>query len=70
VFGSTILGLGVVANPMARTLMRTYNRKGIFHNREDDVAGLEQQLATHFAEHRVTLRGTVALFEASTAATS
>jgi SAM-dependent methyltransferase len=70
VFGSTILGRGVAANPMASTLMRTYNRKGIFHNREDDVAGLEQQLATHFADYRVTMRGMVALFEASTAAMS
>ena len=70
VFGSTILGRGVAANPMARTLMRTYNRTGIFHNREDDVAGLEQQLATHFAEHPVAVRGMVALFEGSTAAMS
>ncbi len=69
-FGSTILGRGVAANPMARMLMRTYNRKGIFHNREDDVVGLKQQLATHFAKHRLTVRGMVALFEASTAATS
>jgi ubiquinone/menaquinone biosynthesis C-methylase UbiE len=69
-FGSTILGRGVTANPLARTLMRTYNRKGIFHNRDDDLAGLEQQLASHFAEYRVAVRGMVALFEASTAATS
>jgi ubiquinone/menaquinone biosynthesis C-methylase UbiE len=69
-FGSTILGRGVATNPLARTLMRTYNRKGIFNNREDDLAGLEQQLASHFAEYRVAVRSTVALFEASTAATS
>jgi hypothetical protein len=37
---------------------------------QDDLAGLEQQLASHFAEYRVTVRGTVALFEASVAATS
>jgi SAM-dependent methyltransferase len=70
VFGSTILGLGVAANSLASTLMRMYNCKGTFHNRDDDLAGLEQQLATHFAQHRVAVRGTVALFEASIAAMS
>jgi SAM-dependent methyltransferase len=69
-FGGTILGREVPANLLARTLMRAYNRKGIFHNQQDDLAGLEQQLASHFAEYRVAVRGMVALFEASTAVTS
>src|ERR1700730_4550633 len=64
VFGSTILGLGVRANPFARTLMKVYNRKGIFHNNADDQAGLEEQLARCFGEHQVTVHGMVALFEA------
>lgn len=64
-FGSTILGAGVPRTPPARGLMGLYNRKGIFHNGGDDLAGLRAQLATHFGEHTITVRGCVALFEAT-----
>jgi hypothetical protein len=33
----------------------------------DDLAGLREELADHFADHRLTVRGSVALFEAHTA---
>jgi SAM-dependent methyltransferase len=68
VFGSTILASGVPTTAPARALMRFYNSKGIFHNAQDDLDGLRDQLALHFASHTVTVRGCVALFEASPAA--
>ncbi len=64
VFGSTILAHGVETTAPARALMRLYNSRGIFHNAHDDLAGLRQELAGHFAHHRLTVRGCVALFEA------
>jgi SAM-dependent methyltransferase len=67
VFGSTILAHGVETTAPARALMRLYNSRGIFHNSGDDLAGLDQELAGHFAHHRLTVRGCVALFEAHTA---
>ena len=67
-FGSTILAEGGNATKPARLLMRLYNSRGIFHNDSDDLAGLKRELANHFADHSVTVRGCVALFEAHTAA--
>jgi hypothetical protein len=46
--------------------MRPYNSRGIFHNTGDDLAGLRQELAGHSADHRLTVRGCVALFQAHT----
>jgi SAM-dependent methyltransferase len=66
VFGSTILAHGVETTAPARALMRLYNSRGIFHNTGDDLAGLRQELAGHFADHRLTVRGCVALFQAHT----
>jgi SAM-dependent methyltransferase len=66
-FGSTILAAGERANTSARTLKRIYNARGIFHNTGDDLAGLRAQLDAHFAHARVSVRGCVALFEASDA---
>ena len=63
-FGSTILGQGVHHNVPGRRLMSLYNKKGIFHNRQDDVEGLERALAQSFAEVTVEVVGTVALFRA------
>lgn len=66
VFGSTILSAGVPVNPLGRVFMRLYNRTGIFHNAGDDLDGLRGQLTEHFADHRLSIRGCVALFEATT----
>lgn len=63
-FGSTILGRGIRHNAAGRGLMNLYNKKGIFHNNEDDVEGLERALRQHFAEVTVDVVGTVALFRA------
>jgi len=67
VFGSTILADGVKTTAPARAFMRLYNSRGIFHNTGDDLAGLRTQLARHFADHSLTVRGCVGLFEARTA---
>jgi SAM-dependent methyltransferase len=66
VFGSTILAAGVKTTARARAVMRLYNARGIFHNAGDDLAGLGEELAGRFADHRLTIRGCVALFEAHT----
>lgn len=63
-FGSTILGRGVRHNLAGRRLMSLYNRLGVFHNRDDDAAGLERALARAFHEHSVEIVGTVAMFTA------
>jgi SAM-dependent methyltransferase len=64
-FGSTILSSGVRVTAPARRLMDLCNARGLFHNAEDDLAGLRWQLDTRFTDIRVTVRGCVALFEAS-----
>jgi SAM-dependent methyltransferase len=66
-FGSTILADGVTTTAPARAFMRLYNSRGIFHNADDDLPGLREQLASRFAVHRLTVRGCVGLFEAGTA---
>jgi SAM-dependent methyltransferase len=64
VFGSTILGRGVRHNVLGRSLLRVYNKKRIFSNRDDDLEGLERALAGAFTEVQVDLKGAVALFSA------
>jgi hypothetical protein len=51
-------------NAFGRKLMSVYNRKGIFGNRTDDVAGLKQALSDHFSEVDIVVQGKVALFTA------
>ena len=63
-FGSTILGSGVSHNLIGRGFMALYNRLGIFHNREDDAAGLEAALQRSFDQVKVDVIGTVAVFSA------
>lgn len=64
-FGATVLGRGVRHNLVGRRLMRLYNQKGIFHNTEDDLEGLEDALRQHFGDVTVRVMGAVALFQAS-----
>ena len=65
VFGSTILSSGVRVSAPARRLMKVYNGRGIFHNIDDDLAGLRWQLDKRFTDIKITVRGCVALFEAT-----
>ena len=64
VFGATILGRGVAHNRLGRRVMAFYNRRGIFGNAEDNLAGLREALAAQFHEVEVTVKGRVALFAA------
>lgn len=63
-FGSTILGQGVSRNGMANTLMRIYNKKGIFGNTNDTLEDLEAGLKEHFRDYSIHVEGCVALFSA------
>lgn len=63
-FGATILGKGVKHNRLGRKLMHTYNRKGIFHNQNDDLFSLQAELKRRFKEVELDVKGTVALFSA------
>lgn len=63
-FGSTLLQGGVRRNVLARGLMRVYNRKGIFANRADDLAGLTRELQARFDDVQVEVIGCAALFSA------
>ncbi|GAB3970532.1 class I SAM-dependent methyltransferase [Plantactinospora veratri] len=65
IFGSTILASGVPVSAAARRLMKLYNARGIFHNTDDDLAGLRWQLDQRFTDIQLTVRGCVALFEAT-----
>jgi SAM-dependent methyltransferase len=61
VFGATLVQ-DTPRSGVARRLMKFYNRKGIFHNELDTLAGLERALASRFADSRVTQVGCAALF--------
>lgn len=64
VFGATILGEAVTHNAVGKTLMRVYNRTGIFTNERDSLGALEQNLKGVFGDCKLELRGRVALFSA------
>jgi SAM-dependent methyltransferase len=63
-FGSTILGRGVVHTRIGRRLMKLYNAKGIFSNAEDDERGLARGLASSLEDVQIEVVGAVALFTA------
>jgi hypothetical protein len=64
-FGATILGRGVAPNLAARALLDLYNTKGVFNNREDDIASLSDGLRQRFDEVEIEREGCVALFRAA-----
>ncbi|MCQ2996037.1 class I SAM-dependent methyltransferase [Pseudomonas syringae] len=66
-FGATILGDAADHNGFGRKLMDIYNKKGIFGNRSDTVAGLRNALELHFAQVSIEVVGKVALFSARSA---
>lgn len=66
VFGATILPFDLPASPAARALAGLYNRKGIFHNRDDRLADLETALEHTFTDVELKTNGCVALFAGRT----
>jgi SAM-dependent methyltransferase len=65
-FGATLLQGSIPRGPVARRLMKLYNRKGVFHNEQDTLEGLERALKQRFPESHVTVVGCAALFHART----
>lgn len=65
VFGSTVLAHGVGHTRVSRAQLDLLNRKRVFHNRDDSLEQLEAELERRFARHEVSVRGSVALFEAT-----
>ena len=61
-FGSTLLQRGVSRSWLAVRLMSGYNRKGIFSNQSDDLAGLEGALRQRFRDVVVEVVGCAAIF--------
>jgi hypothetical protein len=64
-FGATILGRDIAPNLAARRLLVLYNAKGVFNNREDDLASLSDGLKQRFGRVEIGTQGCVALFRAS-----
>lgn len=63
-FGATLLSEGVERSAVARALMGTYNRKGVFSNARDSAAALEAALKQRFRSVAIDLVGCAALFVA------
>ena len=61
-FGATILGRGVPTHFTARRLMALYNKKGIFHNMNDEEESLTSCLEQRLTRVDVRVKGCVALF--------
>lgn len=64
IFGATLLSDGVPRGGLARRLAGLYNRKGIFSNRDDGLADLEDALAQRFEILELETVGCAALFAA------
>jgi hypothetical protein len=64
IFGATILGGGVSSGRIARKLMGVYNGKGIFSNADDHLDALGTILDKRYAEVKIDVIGSVALFSA------
>lgn len=64
VFGATIVQGSSRRSRAAQVLMDAYNRMGVFSNQLDSAEVLGEVLASRFADVRVELVGTVAVFEA------
>jgi hypothetical protein len=63
-FGATILGQDIAPNWAARSLLDFYNAKGVFNNREDDLASLSDGLRQRFQTVEIEREGCLALFRA------
>ena len=63
-FGSTVLSGGVRHTWQSRLMMKKLNDDGVFGNLEDDLEGLARELESRFANPRVSVKGTLALFSA------
>ncbi|MEU1664916.1 class I SAM-dependent methyltransferase [Streptomyces sparsogenes] len=65
VFGSTVPARGVPHTAVSRFHQRECVRRGVLNNSEDSLELLDEALGCRFGHHRIRVRGTVALFEAT-----
>ena len=63
-FGSTVLGALPGQNPLGKAILRSYNRRGIWSNYDDDLDGLTKALSQHFDVFDIRMVGKSALFRA------
>lgn len=64
VFGSTLLQPDASLNFTAKRMMSVFNRRRIFCNTDDDLAGLRQELEKRFQETQIEIVGHMTLFRA------
>lgn len=64
IFGATVLAKGVPVGAAARASFPLLNWRGVMQNSEDSLDDLRTELAARFPEHKVTVHGCTALFEA------
>jgi SAM-dependent methyltransferase len=65
-FGSSVIGESGSHNPVARTMLRAYNRRGAFDNLQDSEEAIGEMLASSFEEVEVDAIGSIAVFTART----
>jgi SAM-dependent methyltransferase len=65
-FGSSVIGETGPHNPVARTMLRAYNRRGAFDNLQDSEGAIGEMLASSFEEVEVDAIGSIAVFTAKT----
>lgn len=65
VFGSTVLAHGVRHGMLAPKVLETLNRDKDMDNAEDSLVQLDTELSKRFPDHRITVQGSMALFEAT-----
>ncbi|MBF6329067.1 class I SAM-dependent methyltransferase [Nocardia transvalensis] len=65
-FGATILAHGVPHTRLSRAVQASFNDRGVFHNRDDDLDGLIAALERSFGTVQVDTVGSVALWTART----
>jgi SAM-dependent methyltransferase len=63
-FGSSVIGETGSHNPVARTMLRAYNRRGAFDNLDDSEEAIGQMLASSFVDVEVDTIGSIAVFTA------
>lgn len=61
-FGATLLHDGVPRTWLAKRMMDVYNKKGIFSNQRDNLAGLKRELQRRFRDVSLEVVGCAALF--------
>ncbi|EPG73265.1 methyltransferase domain protein [Leptospira fainei serovar Hurstbridge str. BUT 6] len=67
IFGSTALYDLGQEHPLSRYGMKNLNKRGVFHNTQDTLPGLEKALAENFKDYKLYTVGAVAFFVAGKA---